>query len=145
MFMDEIIIMTAILTFIPITLWGLIDCTANEHEPKEKYKTRCITVVLALCAGIVASLSPSDISSQFKEKRAGCNRPREATVLYPMIKAGMTKEQIRVILGRPDDHTALKSTEDHWNYTVGWSQAFTLEFEGNRLVKKSQVGLDVEQ
>lgn len=101
-------------------------------------------VVLSLCVAIVASLSPSDIGSQFKKKRAGCNRPLEANVLYPMIKVGMTKEQIRVLLGKPDDHTALKSTEDQWNYTVGWSQAFTLEFEGTRLVKKSQVGLDVE-
>ena len=36
MFMGEIIIMTAIVAFIPITLWGLIDCATNEPEPKER-------------------------------------------------------------------------------------------------------------
>lgn len=106
-----------------------------------------LCVVLAGCRSSSPDsiVAPSEASSQFKAKRASCFRPQEALVLYPQLKIGMTKQQVQAILGKPDDHTALKSTADRWNYTVGYSQAFTLEFEGNRLMKKTQVGLDVKE
>ncbi|NQT91699.1 MAG: outer membrane protein assembly factor BamE [Lentisphaerae bacterium] len=119
-------------------------------------RNRLIPILIAgpfvFCIAFAGCKSPngsagsplSQASSQFQAKRAGCFRPQEASVLYPLIKVGMTKEGVQALLGKPDDHTALKSTEDRWNYTVGYSQAFTLEFEGTRLVKKSQVGLDME-
>jgi len=111
-----------------------------------------IAVLLALCVALAGCKSsspdsvvvPSDASPQFKAKRPSCFRPQEALVLYPQLKVGMTKQQVLAFLGKPDDHTALKSTADRWNYTVGYSQAFTLEFE-DRLVKKSQVGLDAKE
>ena len=112
-----------------------------------------ITLLFVFCtvlAGCRSSspdsiVAPSDASAQFKAKRASCFRPQEALVLYPQLEVGMSKQQVQALLGKPDDHTALKSTADRWNYTVGYSQAFTLEFAGSRLVKKSQVGLDVKE
>ena len=112
-----------------------------------------LALLLALCVVLGGcrssspepSVVPSEASAEFKAKRASCLRPQEALLLYPQLKVGMTKQQVQGLLGWADDHTALKSTADRWNYTVGYSQAFTLEFEGDRLVKKSQVGLDAKE
>ena len=72
-------------------------------------------------------------SAQFKSKRDLALRPREAQVLYPQIKIGMTRVQIRSLLGEPDKKHSSANT---WFYTVGYSQFLSVDFTNDVVEKK---------
>ena len=69
-------------------------------------------------------------------------RTKEARMLLPVIVGGMTKEQVRSILGEPDRKGALASSDTVWNYTVFYSQSITVTFENNKVVKVEGAGIE---
>ena len=69
-------------------------------------------------------------------------RTKEARMLFPMITAGMTEEQVRNILGEPDKKGALASSDTVWNYTVFYSQAISVTFERGKVVKTEGTGIE---
>ncbi len=98
-----------------------------------------LAIVVAGCrrSAPFASLDQSEIdfaSAEFKSKRDLALRPREAQLLYPEIRIGLTKDQIRSLLGEPDEKL---SSSDAWFYTVGYSQYFSVDFTNDLVQKKS--------
>jgi hypothetical protein len=72
-------------------------------------------------------------SDAFKAKRAIGYRPKEAAILYPIIKTGMSRAQVKELLGAPSEKY---SSENRWSYAVGYSQVFDIEFKGDVVVRK---------
>ena len=70
------------------------------------------------------------------------NRAEEAKMLAPLIKPGMTRSQVKDILGAPDAKGALKSTSDRWNYTLFYSQALSVTFKGDVVQNVSGTGIE---
>ena len=69
-------------------------------------------------------------------------RTKEARMLAPMIKKGMTKDQVRELLGEPDKKGALASSDTRWNYTVFYSQCISVTFEEDIVVKTEATGIE---
>ena len=69
-------------------------------------------------------------------------RTKEARILAPMITQGMTKDQVRDILGEPDKEGALQSLDSVWNYSVFYSQVITVTFENDRVMKTEATGIE---
>ena len=72
-------------------------------------------------------------SATFKAKRTHGMRPHEAAILYPIIRTGMSRAQVKELLGAPDDKW---SADNRWCYTVGYSQFFEIEFKGDTVLRK---------
>ena len=68
-------------------------------------------------------------------------RFKEAPMLAPMITPGMTKAQVREILGEPHKPKsgALGNT---WLYPVFYSQFISVTFEKDKVVKTEAVGIE---
>jgi outer membrane protein assembly factor BamE (lipoprotein component of BamABCDE complex) len=69
-------------------------------------------------------------------------RTKEARILAPMITQGMTKDQVRDILGEPDKKGALQSLDSVGNYSVFYSQVITVTFENDRVMKTEATGIE---
>jgi len=60
-------------------------------------------------------------------------RYEEAKKLVPQLKIGMTKQDIKSILGKPN----IKDNNDLlWRYTLGYSQFISVSFDSNDIVNK---------
>ena len=68
-------------------------------------------------------------------------RTKEARVLFPMIIPGMTKEEVRSILGEPEEKGVLASSDSIWNYSVFYSQLISVTFEKDKVVKSVGPGI----
>ncbi|MBT7163798.1 MAG: outer membrane protein assembly factor BamE [Victivallales bacterium] len=68
-------------------------------------------------------------------------RTKEARILAPMITRGMTRNQVREILGEPDKEGALASSDDIWHYTVFYSQLIAVVFENDRVIRTHGTGI----
>jgi hypothetical protein len=80
-------------------------------------------------------------NAKAKFKASPGNRSKEASMLAPMIKSGMTKAQVRDILSEPD-RPKTGSLGDTWLYTVFYSQFISVTFEKDKVVKTEAVGIE---
>lgn len=77
-----------------------------------------------------------------KFKSTSGDRTTEARLLAPLITQGMTKDQVHNILGEPDKKGTLASSDNVWNYTVYYSQAITVLFDKDKVLKTETVGIE---
>ncbi len=113
----------------------------------------CACLTMTSCQNHTVSPQPSALSevhmtavdfdnAKARFKASPGNRSKEARMLAPTITAGMTKKQVRDILGEPDKKGALASSETVWNYTVFYSQYISVTFEKDRVTRTVGIGIE---
>lgn len=75
-------------------------------------------------------------------KTSSGNRASEARLLAPVITPGMSRTQVKEILGEPDSKGALQSTPDRWNYTLFYSQSLSVLFRDDVVLRVEGTGLE---
>lgn len=80
-------------------------------------------------------------NAKAKFKSSPGMRSKEARMLAPMIEPGMTKAQVREMLGEPDKPKT-GSLGNTWLYTVFYSQFISVTFEKDKVVKTEAVGIE---
>lgn len=80
-------------------------------------------------------------NAKAKFKAAPGNRSKEARMLAPMITPGMTRDQVRDILGERDKPKS-DTPNNTWVYSVFYSQLISVTFENGKVVKTEAVGIN---
>lgn len=73
-----------------------------------------------------------EVVSSFKVKADTCARLKEGEILFEHLRPGMSKYEVRELLGTPDRKG---STETRWFYTIWYSRFIGVEFDGDKVVK----------
>lgn len=127
----------------------------------QNIKTKAVVITVMLCGCLLTSscqeqadppqsnvLSVTNMTAvdfektKVKFKTSPGFRTTEARLLAPLITQGMTKDLVREILGEPDKKGAMTSSDTVWNYTVFYSQAITVLFDKDKVLKTETVGIE---
>ena len=112
----------------------------------------CGCLIASSCQKQTVSPRPSALSevhmtavdsenAKAKFKASPGMRTKEARMLAPMITVGMTKAQVREMLGNPDKPKS-GGLGNTWCYTVARSQFISVTFGKGKVVKTEAVGIE---
>ncbi len=105
-------------------LWSSVSCSRNSRDSKASARS-------ALPKAAPAEAF-EDVVASFKSKAASGARLQEGEILFKHLKPGMSRAEVRKLLGEPDTR---HSKVDYWFYTIWYSRSIGVWFEEDNVVK----------